>query len=1244
MDVDRTGVVDHAALLRLATLDLNQLARCLPQFDEFLSSADGAVAAIVGRDSSETASAEEFAAGCQRAGYSLKIDLLLIFAALDTSRAGRVGAPALAALRSYAAGQKWRRLSACKSFVMDNFESAEAPTFKTLFDDPSEFFSNAETKEPRVEWEKNTVVCYRGRKWLQQLLNTIRDSRGRNLTGADEAAIGGSWMYSFPYLRSVGKDIDFKDAPDPATQTQARAARWHRGQAFLDLRRLAAPAASDSDGAGPVVEFRSFISQAALQPKDVNEAGDMPKAPFGTSRMYVKGTIQLDRPLAQLCPRDIAPMPTTDSGESLIPPPPEKKPPPTVSEELELEGRRLVGQLAHEFARMCKERGLEEPQAGDPGAEQQSPKPLLGRGLELGKFMEWLKEQDDGGVYSDLGAQLRPAVVRLVRSDIKDGPTCGLTGNEKDAKYSSIRDYILTHLFRALNHDVSQHRYRRDGSKWRSPALTGSLDDRDPNFASPSELTKQKREKDLQLQRLVFEYEMLGDFDRATELFKEQLALPQNAENGDSWYKLARFFMRCGQRQVEAEDALRFAISLRPVEAGPSFNEAAFLACILQNYALPCSMQSQRFEAAQSLLATYADKHPDERTPLYFLFIISALEAWGLQAEAGAAAEVMQLEKQPSAPSSNAGTTVSSPTHAGTARGVPGANAAAEAMERSKRLSAEAAKYLALARAPPELFNGTFASNGGPSFPELDALVKQEQLKRGEAFEVPAKPETPSAWCPTENEAFTSYESRHAMPAPDDSAALQCIDLMLHFGIPSFASFLIGEASEIYNFISPATAMSERCQLQLVKAEMLRQNWDEAISLILELFRQNDRLCEAHVLLGECYYRRARGSGALGDSPAAYDLALEAYERALGFFQVQDAAVPLPDQARIRNEDPVVHLRIASIYFMRAEQAGFSNMQVMTKAMDHYRRSLLLMSTAEGWRCAGVCAYRMARLSRQQNGVANSPPPMKLFGEALKFLTEANLLDVQRPQIYAWLVICAVETGQVQVAKQSLRQVFSQEERLDAATACELAVVLLRFSGDPKRVDEASGLVRSQVVLGQYAREAGDVARLVISKKDTCEARLILAQSLVILGEDEAAVREFRNALCRFDRLPSAADEALPEDLPAGSRLQQIAQQLQKALEDGDHSSAQQLMAERCVLQAEVTDQARACAARLIGEPAWAHLVEQDIQAAIERCAAKLATMQAEQGDTADPAAPPAEETFVDEQNLDGEAPVGVDS
>lgn len=57
----------------------------------------------------------------------------------------------------------------------------------------------------------------------------------------------------------------------------------------------------------------------------------------------------------------------------------------------------------------------------------------------------------------------------------------------------------------------------------------------------------------------------------------------------------------------------------------------------------------------------------------------------------------------------------------------------------------------------------------------------------------------------------------------------------------------------------------------------------------------------------------------------------------------------------------------------------------------------------------------------------------------MKYLQEANLLDRERPEILAWLGICAVELGLVQIAKQAFRQLMRFEERLEARAAVTAA-------------------------------------------------------------------------------------------------------------------------------------------------------------------------------------------------------------
>eukprot|EP00811_Abedinium_folium_P036425 NODE_9134_length_1445_cov_2.229894.p1 GENE.NODE_9134_length_1445_cov_2.229894~~NODE_9134_length_1445_cov_2.229894.p1 ORF type:complete len:298 (-),score=122.23 NODE_9134_length_1445_cov_2.229894:551-1330(-) len=235
----------------------------------------------------------------------------------------------------------------------------------------------------------------------------------------------------------------------------------------------------------------------------------------------------------------------------------------------------------------------------------------------------------------------------------------------------------------------------------------------------------------------------------------------------------------------------------------------------------------------------------------------------------------------------------------------------------------------------------------------------------------------------------------------------------------------------------------------------------------------------------------------------------------------------------------------------------------MLRATRHYRFSLWVVPTAEVWHNAGVCAYRIACRARDAAGSNGgrrgdggggvggggggdavepvAPVATDLFHEALALLTEANLLDPERPQISAWLAVCAAETGQVQVTRQTLRQVLRFEDRLGYDAAIELARVLLRC-GD---------------ICGRYAREAVQLTQIARARSDTVEACLLLAQGYENAGEDKPASTEYRSLLARLDGEPALQDE---------------------------------------VLQA-----AEACAARLLAAPQWAALVRGDCAAVLAR-------------------------------------------
>merc|ERR1712151_352003 len=202
-------------------------------------------------------------------------------------------------------------------------------------------------------------------------------------------------------------------------------------------------------------------------------------------------------------------------------------------------------------------------------------------------------------------------------------------------------------------------------------------------------------------------------------------------------------------------------------------------------------------------------------------------------------------------------------------------------------------------------------------------------------------------------------------------------------------------------------------------------------------------------------------------------------------------------------------------------------------------------------------------MQRDEATAGQEGPRHKILTEALKYLSEANMLDKCRPQINAWLAICAVELGQVQVAKQTIRHVMRYEEHLDSVTALELAAVLVRFSNEhaPGVQQEERGHL---VLDARYAEEAVKVARIAIKRgraEDCGRAQQILAEARVLVGEDAKAVEDFCTAIRLFGGSGPSEDRARRQEVIPG---------------------------------------ARACAARLLGEPQWAAMVEEAIEATDE--------------------------------------------
>merc|ERR1719159_1249674 len=132
-----------------------------------------------------------------------------------------MGVADMAVLSAFNAYQQQARIGACRDFLNSAFATPK-DAFQKLFDDQGEALKEAEEFEPRIEWEQATLSRYCGRKWMQRLLNTLNDERGRNAEATDGGH--GAWLHLFPLLTGQPEAMDFKEVTDAAQSGLARTA------------------------------------------------------------------------------------------------------------------------------------------------------------------------------------------------------------------------------------------------------------------------------------------------------------------------------------------------------------------------------------------------------------------------------------------------------------------------------------------------------------------------------------------------------------------------------------------------------------------------------------------------------------------------------------------------------------------------------------------------------------------------------------------------------------------------------------------------------------------------------------------------------------------------------------------------------------------------------------------------------------------------------------------------------------
>lgn len=1022
----------------------------------------------------------DFKAACKKRQWEKIsfLDPLTIFNFLDDSHTGFLKESEFLLLRAFNSAAAGGGVARFKCFIMEKFPDLES-AFNLMFGDPTVFYETAETKLPYVDFPKKEIKLYKGREWLQQLYNIIEDPRGHPLDlESNDKPPYGIWLYFFPRcVDHTPTPVDYRDLPPP-NQDVAKLARYHHSQMFLDLRKLKINKIQQGEAGCQEISVRAHMSRNPRCPSDVYAEGGFDLAPFESARTYIKLTLSFNnKPIQELCPRNVPPLPAL-----FIPDPPGEKGPQTPMEVFESTVKLAVGKLTKQFAKACCDRGLMQNQILGPGGLL-SEYQLLGKDVRRREFLRWIKADGEGrDALQELAEEFRISLARVVRKEGTGVPECAMHGDERDIMYSDMWKKLLQHVVSAINSDVGVQMWRRDAKLWKHKPLYG---DGDENFFEAEDLAIQQRERDKNLQRLIYECEMYSAHDRATVFYKEKLELPFNKRNFDQWYDYARFLMRCGQRQVEAEKALRYAISLKGIDSCDS-QALLFLACTFINRTGASSVpEDERFDMAQCLFSIYLSRDPADPVANFFFYLMYAVQY------------------------SDTG---------------------------DELCKANAAKFLKISKAEPEFFTSILPSlkpDFTPNFPELDALYHQELVARGEdETKEPEVYETPPLWMSAKYPVFEKFYALHALPSYKDEAILDSIDRILLFGMPKFTKYLLTEAPQLYNFIEEKSLRSERCQMQLIKAQMMLMEWESALEACGLLLAEQDRNPEAWILYGELLFRCALDYEDGEKKDEKFRESQAAFQTACQFMALQppdkkereqmSADEKTTSETEIDNRDPVIQLRLGAIHYHFAEKSNFTDEKEMYLAKERYKSSLLLVETAEAWRNAGVCAFRLAQIAKSRADAATEDV---YYAEAKECLMMANEKDNTRPKIWAWLCICCIEGGYSNQVVQSYRFVMERAADVEWQTLLELAQRFLRFS-DPANAAYEGG--PAFVRAGLYAREAQEIASLVIQQIDKIdswpppnrsigEARSILGNALMWQGQMAQAFVELRAALSFLD-------------------------------------------------------------------------------------------------------------------------------
>eukprot|EP00928_Gymnodinium_smaydae_P035584 TRINITY_DN25019_c0_g6_i1.p1 TRINITY_DN25019_c0_g6~~TRINITY_DN25019_c0_g6_i1.p1 ORF type:complete len:1163 (+),score=190.42 TRINITY_DN25019_c0_g6_i1:46-3489(+) len=322
-------------------------------------------------------------------------------------------------------------------------------------------------------------------------------------------------------------------------------------------------------------------------------------------------------------------------------------------------------------------------------------------------------------------------------------------------------------------------------------------------------------------------------------------------------------------------------------------------------------------------------------------------------------------------------------------------------------------------------------------------------------------------------------------PKVDPAPYAVFLEKLLEFGLPQLVFTFIDHT----DILDEEARENEPIALLDAKASAMERDYTAAIARVDSLIARKAASRESWRLAGECCWHLQE-----------YDKALQRLQQALSF--------------KPHFEDPTVYVRLGHVLLQKKR---------WKQARDAFLKSISFKPTAEAWAGAAYAEFRSEELAT-----------------CYEALCEANLLDDERPDVWAQLTLVHLRSESWENADYCFRRCLAKSPECDE--------LLLEVAAEYVRRDLQPALAEA-------------AARCALKIRDSGQGRAALADALALGGDTAQAALEAKVALGMLVEHPELRKTILDRSLKWCENDRDAADIVQNAQRLAERAYAEQMVA-----------------------------------------------------------------------------------